>query len=150
MCVVVDADKTGVLLKTPTPAEALPLLNWLRRGGTFVYSTGGIFDLQFPESNRSRLAKFSRSIRLVRIAEEAVWEKQQTLPEKLCSDKKKGPGDRHILALALASRAEVLYTGDKGLMDDFRDRKVMGELRGKIYSGPRSKRLLRRDICKNC
>ena len=150
MCVVVDADKTGVLLKTPTPAEALPLLNWLRAGGTFVYSTGGIFDLQFPESNRSRLAKLSRSIRLVRIAEEAVWEKQQTLPEKLCSDKKKGPGDRHILALALASRAEVLYTGDKGLMDDFRDRKVMGELRGKIYSGPRSKRLLRRDICKNC
>ena len=152
MCVIVDADKTGELLKIPAPAEALPLRAWLERGGTLVYSTGGEFARQFPEGTRRRIAKFFRNIRLVRIQPGKVREKMRALPAKgkLRSDRKSGPGDRHILALALASRAEVLYTGDRDLMDDFRDREVMGELRGKIYSGRKNRGLLRRDLCENC
>ena len=150
MCVIVDADKAGELLKDPPTKEASPLRAWLDKGGTLVYSTGKIFERQFPEETRERLRSLCRNTRLVRIEEEMVREKQRTLPEKLRSDRRSGPGDRHILALALASRAEVLYTGDQNLMDDFRDRKVMGELRGKIYSGPKSRGLLRPDICKNC
>ena len=152
MCVIVDADKTGELLKIPAPAEALPLSEWLGRGGTLVYSTGGEFARQFPEGTRRRIAKFFRNIRLVRIQPGKVREKMRALPAKgkLRSDRKSGPGDRHILALALASRAEVLYTGDRDLMGDFRDKEVMGGLRGKIYSGEKSRGLLRPDICKNC
>ena len=152
MCVIVDADKTGELMKVPTPDEARPLREWLGRGGILVYSTGGVFDQQFPKGIRRRVASFSRNIRLMRVAPDAVREKMQTLPTKgeLRSDRVGGPGDRHILALALASRAEVLYTGDRDLMDDFRDRKVMGALRGKIYSGRKSRRLLRPNLCENC
>ena len=150
VCVIVDADKTGELLKNPSPAESRPLLQWLMRGGVMVYSTGGVFARQFPQANIDQLVKLFQNRQLRAIPPEKVREKMRNLPKKLRSDRKKGPGDRHILALALASRAEVLYTGDKDLMDDFRDRKVMGELRGKIYSGPKSRGLLRPDICKNC
>ena len=151
MCIIVDADKTGELLKTPASSEARPLRDWLEKGGTLVYSTGGAFKRQFPEGIRRRIAKLFRNVRLKRVSEESVREKMKTLPPKgeLRSDRK-GTGDRHILALALASRAEVLYTGDGALKDDFRDKKIMGTLRGKIYSGVKSKGLLRPNLCKNC
>ena len=152
MCIIVDADKTGELLKTPASSEARPLRDWLEKGGTLVYSTGGAFKRQFPEGIRRRIAKLFRNVRLKRVSEESVREKMKTLPPKgeLRSDRKKGIGDRHILALALASRAEVLYTGDADLMDDFRNKKIMGTLRGKIYSGVKTRELLRPNLCKNC
>ena len=152
MCIIVDADKTGELLKAPASGEARPLRDWLGRGGTLVYSTGGAFKHQFPEGIRRRIAKLFRNARLKNIPKEDVREKMKTLPPKgeLRSDRKKGIGDRHILALALASRAEVLYTGDADLMDDFRDKEIMGNLRGKIYSGVKTRELLRPNLCKNC
>ena len=152
MCVIVDADKTGELLKDPPTKEARPLRGWLNRGGVVIYSTGKIFERQFPPENRERLLLLCRNARLKHIPKEAVRKEMRNLPPKgrLRSDRKKGIGDRHILALALASRAEVLYTGDADLMDDFRDKEIMGNLRGKIYSGVKTRELLRPNLCKNC
>ena len=152
MCVIVDADKTGELLKDPPTEEARPLRGWLDRGGVVMYSTGKIFERQFPPEYWERLRLLCRNAQMKRVPEESVREKMKTLPPKgeLRSDRKKGIGDRHILALALASRAEVLYTGDADLMDDFRNKKIMGTLRGKIYSGVKTRELLRPGICKNC
>ena len=55
--------------------------------------------------------------------------------------------DVHILALAKASGARLLYTGDKSLIQDFKNRKIINNPSGKIYSDHRNRNLLTRNIC---
>ena len=64
--------------------------------------------------------------------------------------------DTHVLALAVASGARLLYTNDNLLMDDFRNRNVVPGPPGKIYTTrdrddfrPAHKRLLRtKNLCR--
>ena len=64
--------------------------------------------------------------------------------------------DTHVLALAVASGARLLYTNDTNLMDDFRNRNIVPGLPGKIYTTkarkdfrPAQKRLLRmKNLCR--
>ncbi|MBV8524835.1 MAG: PIN domain-containing protein, partial [Acetobacteraceae bacterium] len=42
--------------------------------------------------------------------------------------------DRHILALAIVSRARILFTRDEKLMDDFTNKVIISRPRGKCYS----------------
>lgn len=147
---IVDADRIGGLMQNPPADDAKPLQTWLNRGGTLVYSTGGVFDQQYSKSVQEYFIILSRNAQAIKIDFQKIKEKMEDLPDTLRSDQSDGRNDRHILALALASGAEVLYTGDRALMDDFRDRAVMGGLRGRVYSGKRNKALLRRDLCEDC
>ena len=64
--------------------------------------------------------------------------------------------DEHVLALAITSGARLLYTNDKLLMDDFRNRNIVAGTPGKIYTTrdrkefrPSQKRLLgMRNLCR--
>lgn len=54
--------------------------------------------------------------------------------------------DPHVIALAQVSGARLLYSEDNRLQQDFKDRALIDNPRGKIYKGQR--RLLRRkDLC---
>lgn len=63
--------------------------------------------------------------------------------------------DEHILALARISGARLLFTNDRDLQDDFRDRRIIADPRGRIYTTlersdvrPTHRRLLNRtDLC---
>ena len=55
--------------------------------------------------------------------------------------------DVHILALARASGARLLYTGDKNLMTDFKTKSIIDNPRGKIYSNAKQKNLLKPGLC---
>ena len=63
--------------------------------------------------------------------------------------------DQHVLALALVSGARLLFTNDRALQDDFRDRRIVPGVRGRVFTTLQTKeittthkRLLRRtDLC---
>ena len=63
--------------------------------------------------------------------------------------------DHHVLALANASGARLLFTNDSALQNDFRNRRIIGGTRGRIYTTGRNRnvtgahrRLLQRqDLC---
>ena len=42
--------------------------------------------------------------------------------------------DEHVLALALVSGARLVYTNDAALMADFKDREIVSNPRGKVYT----------------
>ena len=42
--------------------------------------------------------------------------------------------DEHVLALALVSGARLLYTNDAALIADFKDREIVVNPRGKVYT----------------
>ena len=42
--------------------------------------------------------------------------------------------DEHVLALALVSGARLLYTNDEALIADFKNREIVANPRGKVYT----------------
>ena len=65
--------------------------------------------------------------------------------------------DEHVIALARVSKARVLYAHDSGLRDDFRNRALVSNPRGRLYplnespAATRRRRsmLIRTDLCPN-
>ena len=145
MCLIVDASRLGVCLAEPVKADSEPILNWIRRGGRIVYSTGGKYGEELDKSPnlKRKLLELSRSGGATLVQPGILRDDERDLARRsdLRSD------DPHILALARHSGARVLYTGDAGLMADFRNKSLVDRPRGKIYSGVANKALLRRGIC---
>ena len=49
--------------------------------------------------------------------------------------------DEHVLALAVVSGARLLYTNDTALIADFKNREIIANPRGKVYSTAVSNRV---------
>lgn len=160
MCLVIDANKLSDFLKNPPTADTRPILAWMSpgaarrqrrghaaatsggRGGVVVYSTVGKFASEVSRAARGRLDELRRAGR-ARFCNESELQRglRRVARKHMVSD------DPHILALAAFSGARVIYTADAKLMEDFRNKRVMGDLAGKIYSGRRTQNLLRPDMC---
>lgn len=144
MCVIVDANRLGKFLAKENPEEAAPIHRWLARGGRLVYSKGGKFAKEVGNKARAALAEYDRAgrARLVPAERFAADEEALRASGQLRSD------DPHVLALARASGARVLYTADKKLMADFKDSAVISNPRGKVYSTAAHANLLTSSTCK--
>ena len=146
MCIIVDANKLGEFLANSPSDDAMPIHHWLSRragGGVLVYSTGGKFDSEVGAKARTKLAVYVQAgrARLVPACEFSGDEDSLRTSGKLRSD------DPHVLALARASGARLLYTGDKNLKADFKDPHLICSPRGKVYSSASNAKLLTRSAC---
>ena len=114
--------------------DAKPVRDRVRDGKlTVVYSTHGKFRDELRGKRALRLlAELSRDKKARLVAASELEEKMRVLPSELRSDRK-GGDDRHILALALASGARLLYTEDGPLARDFTDSAVIRSPKGKVY-----------------
>ena len=146
MCIIVDANKMGTFLADPIRDEVAPIHQWLeKKSGTLVYSTGGKFALEVGETSKQKLASYMRAGRakLVDATDFEADERHLNDIAVLRSD------DPHVLALARFSGARVLYTADRDLKDDFKDKRIIDSPRGKIYSRQQHASLLTRSMCRN-
>ena len=146
MCIIVDADKLGEFLAEPPSEDSAPIHQWLNRRhgrGKIVYSTGGHFAREISRTRRIKLAAYVRSGKAQLIPAERFADDEQAL--------RAGGGvrsnDPHVLALARASGARLLYTGNKNLMDDFKDKRFIDQPRGQVYSRATNARLLTNLVC---
>ena len=146
MCIIVDANKLGVFLGEPPHEDAAPIRRWLdrpRHTGTLVYSTGGKFADELGYNARRKLADYYRAGRAHRVPASRFVQDEAALKAsgRLRSD------DPHVLALARASGARLLYTGDEDLIADFKNSRLIQNPRGRVYSGAANADLLTNDIC---
>ena len=144
MCIIVDANKLGAFLADPPDDDSKPILNWLNRGtGRIVYSTEGKFAQEIQGRAKHRLAEYYRQGKATFIPRRcfAAYECDLNARRDLCSD------DPHVLALAKAARARLLYTADRNLMKDFTNKNIIDEPRGKVYSRKRHAGLLTGSVC---
>ena len=131
MCGIVDANVVNeVFGDDPSPAGER-FFDWLAspRGQLVV---GG--ELRRELSRDHRFIQWLRNAiqygRARTIADEAVGERMDDLRQRdICKS-----NDKHVLALAIASGARLLYTNDNLLMDDFRNRNIVPGPPGKIYT----------------
>ena len=144
MCIIVDANRLGKLLTEPPDEDAAPIRRWLQRpGGTLIYSTSGKFAEEIGAKARRQLASYRRAGKALLIPASRFAEEERRLQQsgRMKSD------DPHVLALALASGARLLYTGDKRLVADFTDAKLISKPRGRVYSSRANASLLTPTVC---
>ena len=144
MCIIVDTNKLGTFLADPPDDDSRPIHKWLeRRAGSIVYSTGGRFAKEIQGRVRTRLAAYVRAGRAKLIPGSLFADDERDLEAHpdLRSD------DPHVLALARAAGARLLYTADRNLISDFKDRRFIDGPRGKVYSGAGNAGLLTRSVC---
>ena len=146
MCIIIDANRMDRFFTDPLSNEVKPIHKWIgTKYGIIAYSTYGKLRDELEKGNKKdKFQEMSRSGRAIFINSEKIKLEQKRL-EKIGNYKS---DDVHILALANVSGARVLYTGDKALMDDFRNREIINNPRGKIYSDANNRNLLRANLCK--
>ena len=153
MCAIVDNDVGGEVFGDNPPEAAGYFLNWLNNANGAKLAIGGKLRDELCQ-NRKILAWLSNALlrgRALSFDDERVNNETESLRERnICRS-----NDVHVLALAKISGARLLYTKDIDLEADFKDRRIIDGVRGRVYTTRRfthvtdaQKRLLRRrDLC---
>lgn len=138
MCIIVDANRMADFYGHA--ADAQPVLDWLlgRDGGLVL---GGALKDEHEKStseHRTRLwLQLKRAGRLYEPPRAEVDAETQALTGKTASN------DAHVLALARLSGARLLYTDDRPLMADWKNKTLLDRPRGSIYQTAKHRPLLR-------
>ena len=165
MCIIVDTDRLGPFLSGRDGANGDPIRKWLgivseddnfrvetahagRHGsmttrGRLVYTIGGKFEEEIRKNAKSRLEALHDAGRARYIS----WSRVENEQRRLLKEGAFDSNDSHVLALAIVSRARVLYTGDKKLMSDFKNREIVDGHKGKVYQRSSHRKLLEEAVC---
>ena len=129
MCVIIDSNVIGQVFGKADKPAGQALLKWILSGKSkFIF--GGKLTQEIQKNDNCR--RWMRTASQRGLAREIL---DQDVTGKYKGLTKHGSDDKHILALAIASRTRLLFTNDTALADDFRDPAVMGSgFHGKVYT----------------
>ena len=165
MCAIVDTNKFGDFMSRDPGETAEQFKEWISdKDGVLVYpEIESLGKAPEDEARQATIEDMERLIQEYRRSPNmlALLDRYASIGKarrvKLSEVAKRHPetararsNDRHILALALASGARLLYTGDKRLAQDFEDPQIIENPAGEVYSSPEHRDRLRPDICKQC
>ena len=132
MCAIVDANVTFEVFGRKQTEAGTRFRRWLDGDrGTLVVAGrnleelahNGNFGRWFQEARRS-----TGRVRQVDRASIEIQEQRLRRTGGLKSD------DEHVVALALASGARLLYTNDRALQDDFANGRIIQRPKGRVYA----------------
>ena len=131
MCAIVDNNVRDQVFGNNRPGAGEFFFNWLEeRGGRLVVGGELLRELSGYSNFTDWLPQAILSGRAIVIPDEAVNAETESLrTEGICRS-----NDEHVLALARLSGARLLFTNDQALQADFRDRSIVGGVRGRIYT----------------
>jgi rRNA-processing protein FCF1 len=133
MCIIVDANVVRDL-SAPTE-DGKPILNWLLRGrGALI--VGGHLKQELNRAGlRSTLVTLDQAGRLRRLNDAKVQEMSNRIDQKCRSN------DCHVVAAALVSGCRLIFTRDKNLQRDMKDREILTPT-ASIYQSKNHRHLL--------
>lgn len=131
MCALLDANAVGDVLAADRSAAAGAFFNWITRGrGKLVVArqihdelrTHSKFDVWYREAIQQG--------RILRVDDDEVETRASELREaRTClSD------DEHVIAAAQVGGARLLYSNDRALQRDFKNKDLIDQPRGKVYT----------------
>ncbi len=131
MCAILDASCVSEVFGDGRPDAGEEFFRWVSQGRGRL-SVGGKLRVEL-----------GRDARFVAWAETALQQgrvifenddKVKACTRKLRTRPEVTSNDWHVLALAATSGARLLYSNDRALANDFRNPKILGGQRGKVYS----------------
>ncbi len=153
MCGIVDANVAHEVFGDERPPAGERFFNWLASPrGQLVVGGELLRELDRNHGFTRWLGKAIGYDRARRMADEDIEAHTDALRRsEVCKS-----DDEHVLALAVASGARLLFTNDSLLMDDFRNPDIVPGPRGRIYTTrerkdfrPAHKKLLRmKNLCR--
>lgn len=153
MCAILDANAAAAVFGRHRGGAAKAFLDWINEGsGSLV--VGG--KLRNELSNIGSFRKWQKQAVLagrVKNADDAIVDERarELAGRNVCAS-----NDHHVIALANVTGARLLYTNDRDLQKDFKNRDLIKQPRGKIYSAdayadfqPVHKNLLATNTCRS-
>ena len=138
MCGIVDASVANEVFGDDRPPAGKRFFEWLAspRGQLVV---GG--RLRMELSRDHNFVRWLGNAVLYGRARSMADEDVETHTDELRRGDICKSNDEHVLALALVSGARLLYTNDAALIQDFKNREIVGNPVGKIYTTARNNRV---------
>ena len=154
MCAIVDANVASEIFgPSPQPAGE-KFLEWISKGTERLVTGGRLLkELEASSEDFRRWAILAVPAGQMRIVNEREVD---TRAEEVRSQGVCKSNDPHIIALAQVSGSRLLYSNDGELQQDFKNKRLIDNPRGKVYSTledkgfkRRHQRLLaNRDLCR--
>jgi hypothetical protein len=139
MCLIIDASVAADAFVSPSDQDSAPVIAWLEKGGMLVIGGKLTRELNKVASAQRMLLQYVRA----GIAREVSSSAIDAEIAKIKSIERPKSNDIHIVALARAARARLLYSNDGPLIEDFKNLRFVSEPKGKVYKNATHKKLLR-------
>lgn len=136
MCAILDNDVASEVFGQDRPAAGKAFFDWVNSGhGSLVAGGRLLAELDGTQAFRKwrRQAILAGRLRLVNDGAVEEWTR------KLERESSCRSNDPHVIALALVSGARLLYSNDRSLGDDFRDRSLIENPPGRVYTTRKDK-----------
>ena len=135
MCAIVDANVVHEVFQPDRPEAGVKFFDWINQGRGRVVAGGKLLaELSKTRSFLEWAREAVRSGRMRVVDKETVdAETAQLLNENLCKS-----NDHHVIALARIGGARLLYSNDRDLQTDFKNKALINDPRGKVYSTSRT------------
>ena len=152
MCAILDANVAAEVFRPNRPAAGVEFFNWIQDGIGRLVVGGKLLE----ELNRTSAREWARQALNAGLIRSVSASKVDTVTETLRNEDSCSSDDPHVIALAQVSGARLLYSNDKNLQRDFKNKTLIDGPRGKVYStlkdqsftNSHRKILLRKDLCR--
>ena len=130
MCAIVDANVAGEVFGKNKPPAGREFYDWLNTGRGQLVAGGKLLEELDKTTARDWVRQAILSGRTRREDASLIAEKADELTDKgLCKS-----NDPHVIALAQVSGARLLYSNDADLQSDFKNKALIDNPRGRIYT----------------
>ena len=138
MCAIIDANVVGEVFR-PNPIEAArKFFEWINTGSGRLVAGGKL--LKELDDGHSKFRTWRHQAVLAGKMKVANEGDVNARTEELRADGTCKSNDPHVVALAQVSGARLLYSNDKDLQQDFRNRKLINGPHGSVYTTNESKK----------
>ena len=154
MCAIIDANVAGEVFAEHRSTPAEQFFDWLQRPDARLAVGGKLLEELSGNGNFVRWAQVGIADGRVRTFPREALESETAT---VCATRLCESDDAHIIALARVSQARLLYSHDRNLHGDFRNRNLISNPRGRVYprgdsdnaTRKRRRLLSRNNLCPN-
>ena len=154
MCAIVDANVAAEVFGSDRPEAGKGFFDWINKGNGLLVVGGKL--LEELNGSSYHFKTWSLQARLAGKMRVENENRVNARTEELRTDGTFRSNDPHVLALAQVSGARLLYSNDGQLQHDFKNKSLIDNPRGKVYSTLKSKNFLpshkqllgNKDLCK--
>lgn len=156
MCAILDANVASEVFGSNQPPAGKGFFDWINTGGGRLVA-GGRLREELQRSSDGFRKWVDQAARYGRIRFKNDGDVTERT-EELQAEAGLRSNDPHIIALAQVSGSRLLYSNDRDLQNDFKDRSLINNPRGKVYStlvndqftsGRRRQLVARSELCRS-
>ena len=141
MCAILDASVVSEVFGADQPPAGKGFFDWINEGGGRLV-VGGRLRGELQRGSDGYREWFDRAVQYGRIRIKNDCEVNARAVD-LQAEVSLRSNDPHIIALAQLSGARLLYSNDSDLQRDFKDKSLIDNPRGRVYSTLKNKEFTR-------